>query len=57
MAKEKLNTEIIELRTIQEAQNTPSAYGVFNLIYNGKILADRYISTTRFTNIIRKEIK
>ena len=57
LAKEKLNPEIIEIKTAQEAQNAPSAYGVFNLIYNGKLLADRYTSTTRFSNIIRKEIK
>jgi hypothetical protein len=57
LKKEKLNPEIIELNTPDEAQNAPSVYSVFNLIYNGKILADRYISTTRFTNIIRKELK
>ncbi len=57
LVKEKLNPDIIELKTAQEAQNAPSVYSVFNLIYNGKILADRYISTKRFTNIIRKELK
>ncbi len=49
--------EIIELKTCEEAQNAPSSYGIFNLIYKGKILADRYISTTRFANIINKELK
>ena len=57
LEKEKLEPEIIELRTYEEAHKAPSAYGVFNLIYNGKILADRYISTTRFINIIKKEIR
>jgi hypothetical protein len=56
LEKEKPEPEIIELRTCEEAQKAPSAYGVFNLIYYGKILADRYISTTRFVNIIKKEI-
>ncbi len=57
LEREKLNPEITELRTCEEAQKAPSAYGVFNLLYNGSILADRYISTTRFENIIKKEVK
>ena len=56
--KEKgLNPEIIELRTPKDAQNAPSLYGVFNLIHNGKLLADRNISITRFINIVKKDIK
>lgn len=51
-----LKAKIVELKTPSEAQCAPSLYGVFSLIYNGKILADRYISTTRFKNIVRKEI-
>ena len=53
----KLNPKIIELKTAAQAQKAPSLYGVFNLIYNGKLLADRYISTTRFLNIVKKDIK
>jgi len=55
--QEKLEPEIFELTTPAQAQKAPSLYGVFNLIYNGKLLADRYISTTRFLNIVKKEIK
>ena len=54
LEKEKLMPEIVEIKTLYQAQNAPSAYGVFNLIYNGKLLADRYISTTRFINIMNK---
>jgi len=57
LEKEELNPNIIELETADEAQKAPSVYGVFNLIYDGKLLADRYISTTRFLNIVKKEIK
>lgn len=57
LAKEKLKPDIIEIKTPEQAQQAPSLYSVFNLIFNGKILADRYISTTRFENIVRKEIK
>jgi len=56
LEEKDLNPTIIELKTAKEAQKAPSLYGVFNLIYNGKLLADRYISTTRFKNIIKKEI-
>lgn len=50
-----LGLKIIELKTPKEAQNAPSLYASFNLIYNGKLLADRYISITRFNNILKKE--
>ena len=55
--EKKLKPKIIELKTPAQAQRAPSVYGVFNLIYDGKLLADRYISTTRFLNIIKKELK
>lgn len=57
LKKEKLDPDIIELKTASRAQKAPSAYGVFNLVYKGKVLADRYISTTRFSNILRKDVK
>lgn len=57
LKENNLYPEIIEIKTSAQAQKAPSLYGVFNLIYNGKILADRYISTTRFMNIVKKEIK
>jgi hypothetical protein len=52
---EKLNAGVSELTTPEEAQKAPAPYGVFNMLYNGKILTDRYISVTRFRNIISKE--
>ena len=57
LEEESLEPTVIEIKTAEQAQNAPSLYSVFNLIYNGKLLADRYISTTRFLNIVRKEIK
>ncbi len=52
---QKLNLQITELKTPADAQNAPSLYSIFNLINNGKLLADRYISITRFNNILKKE--
>ena len=58
IAKEKnLNLNIIEIKTAQDAQKAPSPYATFNLVYNGKLLVDHYISSKRFENIIKKEIK
>lgn len=56
LEENNLEVKITELKTPAEAQKAPSLYGVFSLIYDGKILADRYISTTRFKNIVKKEI-
>ncbi|MBN1142774.1 MAG: GNAT family N-acetyltransferase [Bacteroidales bacterium] len=55
--KHQLDMNIRELTTAREAQQAPSVYAVFNLIRDGKLLADRYISTTRFENILKKELK
>ncbi len=55
--KHQLDMSIRELSTAREAQQAPSVYSVFNLIKDGKLLADRYISTTRFENILKKELK
>ncbi|MBN2105468.1 GNAT family N-acetyltransferase [bacterium] len=57
LREKHLKPKIIELKTAEEAHQAPSLYGVFHLIYQGRLLADRYISTTRFKNIINKEMK
>ena len=58
IAKKKgLEVKIIELKSAKEIQNAPSVYGTFNLGYNGKLLADHYISNTRFLNILKKELQ
>lgn len=55
--KNGLKVKTIQLKNAKEVQKAPSIYGVFNLVYNGKLLADHYISNTRFLNIIKKELK
>jgi hypothetical protein len=55
--KEGLKIKITELKTPKDAQNAPSFYATFSFINDGKLLVDHYISTTRFKNIIKKEIK
>ena len=55
--KKDLKLKVTELKNAKEAQNAPSVYASFNLVYDGKLLADHYISKTRFLNIINKEIR
>jgi GNAT superfamily N-acetyltransferase len=56
-AKERygLKAKIVELKNCKDAQNAPSAYGVFSIVYNGKLLADHPISNRRFMNIMNKK--
>jgi len=58
-AKEKygIEPEIIELKNCEEAQNAPSAFAIFGIVYNGKLVADHPISNRRFMNIMDKEAK
>ena len=49
-----LKPRVVELRSHREAQDAPTPYAVFAVIYNGRVLADHQISRTRFRNIMRK---
>jgi hypothetical protein len=55
-AEHGLDFKVTVLNSAREAQDAPSYYGVFNLIWNGRLLADHYVSKGRFKNILRKEI-
>lgn len=46
--------KIKQLNTPEDAQNGPSGYGTFGIIKDGVLLADHYISRTRFENILKK---
>jgi GNAT superfamily N-acetyltransferase len=48
-----LHLNVYEIRR-QEAQQGPSGFGTFSLLHNGKLLADHYISKTRFASIVKK---
>lgn len=45
---------IHHIKNAAEAQNSPSGFATFSLLYNGKLLEDHYISKTRFENILKK---
>lgn len=49
-----ITPSIVELESARGAQNAPTPYAVFSLIYNGRLLADHPISRTRFRNIMNR---
>ncbi|MEL7119540.1 MAG: GNAT family N-acetyltransferase [Bacteroidota bacterium] len=51
-----INLEITKIKTVEEAKMAPSGFGVFNLLRDGKLIEDHYISHTRFRNILKKEL-
>ena len=52
-----LEINIVESKTAEQAQAAPSIYAVFNLVNDGQLLSNHYISNTRFLNIVNKELK
>lgn len=51
-----IKASIVEIDAVSMARQAPSVYGVFNLVHDGKLLSERYISSTRLQNIIDKEM-
>ena len=55
-AEHGLRLKVTVLRSARQAQNAPSYYGVFSLVWNGRLLSDHYVSKGRFKNLLQKEI-
>jgi GNAT superfamily N-acetyltransferase len=55
-AEHGVDLKITVLRSAREAQRAPSYYGVFNLLWNGRLLSDHYVSKGRFKGLLRREI-
>lgn len=55
-AEEKygLKTKLVEIKTEKDAQKSPSPFGSFCIILNGKVIAYAPISNTRFENIMKE---
>ncbi len=49
-----LRPRLVQLESHNDAQNAPTPYAVFSLVYDGRLLADHPVSRTRFQNIMRK---
>jgi hypothetical protein len=55
-AEQGLELKVTVLDSARAAQQAPSFYGVFGLLWNGRLLADHYVSKTRFQNLLRQEV-
>ncbi len=51
-----IDLKVSKINTVKEAKMAPSGFGVFNLLRDGRLLEDHYISATRFRNILKKEL-
>ena len=52
-----IRPKVVELETGSQARKAPSGYGIFNVIYDGKVVAEHPIGGTRFLNVMRKLLK
>jgi GNAT superfamily N-acetyltransferase len=50
-----IRPRVVDLESASDAQNAPTPYAIFAVIYNGRLLADHQISRTRFRNIMTSE--
>jgi N-acetylglutamate synthase-like GNAT family acetyltransferase len=49
-----LEPNVVRVGSAKASRELPTPYGVFSIIYEGKLIAHRPISATRFLNIMRK---
>ena len=55
-AREKgIDLSVKKIESSHDAKNSPTGFGVFALVKDGKVLEDHYISKRRFETIIEKE--
>jgi len=52
-----IEANFIEIKDHDMAQNSPSPYAIFSLIYDGELLAFHPISSKQFMNIMDKKLK
>ena len=51
-----VDLKVSKINNPRQAKKAPSGFGVFNLLHNGKLLDDHYLSQTRFKNILKQEL-
>jgi L-amino acid N-acyltransferase YncA len=49
-----LKPKVVRVRSAKESRGLPTPYGMFSIVYDGKLIAERPISGRRFTNIMSK---
>jgi GNAT superfamily N-acetyltransferase len=48
-----LEPKVVRVGSAKASRELPTPYGVFSILYDGKLIAERPISATRFKNIMR----
>lgn len=51
-----INLKVKKIENSIEAKKSPSGFGVYSLIRDGKLIEDHYLSRTRFENILKVEL-
>lgn len=51
-----LEPKVVRVRSAQASRELPTPYGMFSILYDGKLIADRPVSATRFSNIMGKTL-
>jgi len=49
-----LKTKVVRVRSAKQSRELPTPYGMFSIVYDGKLIAERPISARRFKNIMSK---
>jgi GNAT superfamily N-acetyltransferase len=49
-----LNTKVVRVKNAKQSRELPTPYGVFCIVNDGKLIAERPISARRFTNLMSK---
>lgn len=49
-----LKPRVVSVKSAEASRDLPTPYGMFSIVYNGKLIADRPVSATRFMNIMSR---
>ena len=49
-----LEPKVIRVRSAKASRELPTPYGMFSIIYDGRLIVERPVGATRFTNIMLK---
>lgn len=52
LIREKIDTELIRIATLEQAKNLPCPFTTFSLFYNGKFITHEIQSEKKFEKII-----
>jgi len=47
-----LKPKVVRIKSAKASRELPTPYGMFSIIYDGRLIAERPVSATRFTNIM-----